>query len=85
MVEVFGVPEDSRTQPGNGPHDGRQLVNLVIRREYTSGNIRSTVPPWRVCQDLAGSKRPPVTDERFEDPKEAQAWITKERQAGRLT
>jgi hypothetical protein len=55
---------------------------LVIHRRSDSASIRSTVPPWRVCKD--NEARKPVTSERFQDPKEAQAWITLERAAGRL-
>lgn len=57
-------------------------MKLVIRKVSTSASIRSTVPPWRVCEDTEA--RNPVTSERFEDEKEAQGWITKERAAGRL-
>jgi hypothetical protein len=58
------------------------VTDVVIRMESTSASIRSTVPPWRVCED--NEARKPVTSERFHDVKEAAAWIKAERTAGRL-
>jgi len=48
---------------------------LVIHQSATSAGIRSQVPPWRVCRDLPDGKRPPVTEQRFETPEEAEKWI----------
>lgn len=59
-------------------------MDVVIFNLCTSGTIRSELPPWRVCEDRPDGKRPPVTDQRFHSPKEAQEWVDKERAAGRL-
>lgn len=52
-------------------------IGLVIHQSATSAGIRSQVPPWRICRDNEDGTRPPVTEERFETPKEAEAWISK--------